>query len=161
MDNNERLSRLKELKHMLAHHDELFASKGTKFDIAFWSDSPDIEHSCGTAACALGSACFHKPFQELGLKMEVHPHPFAWDRNIPKMNNQPSYGGYINMSAGAEFSGISTYESAFLFDPMHYDFVSGPLEKEYGAPPLESRKVTACDVAKRVAFLIERYESGK
>jgi len=41
-------------------------------------DSFDLEHwvkreRCGTVACAVGHACMHPPFNEMGLKLDVDP----------------------------------------------------------------------------------------
>lgn len=60
------LRRLRMLKNMLLHHDELFAPKNIEFDLNDWYYS--YPNDCGTAACALGSAMLLKEFQQEGLK---------------------------------------------------------------------------------------------
>ncbi len=142
MDNKLRLERLTELQGMLTHHDQIFKKK-IRFDIDLWQDD------CGTAACALGSACSHKPFIEAGLEIGKYN-----DSN----NFWPRLDGEIGFEAGAKFFGITEDESQFLFDPDTYnDPEDYELCEKYGFKD-ENLSVKPDDVALRVAKLIEKYK---
>lgn len=127
MNNKVRLNRLTKLHYILDNHKEVFPE--VKFDISTWSEP----YECGTAACALGSACCYKPFKKSGLYLD--PSFF---------NDVPRYKHYTELNAGQEFFGLSCYEAEWLFMPRNYDIVD--------------TKVTAKMVARRVLFLIKHYE---
>lgn len=134
MDNKLRLERLTELQGMLTHHDQLF--KNLYFDMGTWFDPKDghedqqknVTASCGTAACALGSAALHKPFMKQGLRIS---------------GDVPVFKGEYGEAAGAKFFGITDMESASLFDPSEYE---------------DWFNVSTTEVADKVAALIEKYK---
>lgn len=103
--------RLIMLKDMLLRHDEIFPK--LRFDIAAWSRDTKGEFgvnedgSCGTAACALGSACFYKPFIEQGLVMNAL--------------GLPEYQNNLHYNAGAEFFGLTNKQALYLFGPYEYN----------------------------------------
>lgn len=72
--------------------------KVNKFDIEIWK--------CGTAACALGSACMLPEFNKAGLKLDGAA--------------LPAYKGYSESVAGAEFFGLDYDEACLLFMPWNY-----------------------------------------
>lgn len=147
-----RLNRLKKLKYMLDNHDKIFPE--VEFDMWRWSygeGSTAIKSpSCGTAACALGSAAFYPPFNRAGLIMhQVINHP--WGRySIPKYGNETGY------EAGMLLFGISLTESLWLFNPAEYITSRG----KYHIQKTISRYVTTEVVARRVSALIKAYSSN-
>ena len=102
MRNTTRLKRLNMLKYMLDNYNTLFKSaskRKMKFDMYDWIDG------CGTAACALGSACLYAPFNKLGLKL---------------LYNRPEYNTCISYDAGTSFFNIPMEECELLFSPNSY-----------------------------------------
>ena len=101
---------------MLTHHDQIFPK--VKFDIRVWSSSVEIQ-DCGTAACALGSACLYEPFRKQGLGLcspggvKVWPY-LTGIRNVPGCDSPDGF------EVGAAFFGISYSESKSLFNPGAY-----------------------------------------
>jgi hypothetical protein len=93
--------RLLELHYMLVHHHELFPS--IKFDMDGWCHA----ENCGTAACAFGSACLHKPFRKQGLRFDGI--------------NIPVYEGRSGYDAAARFFDIEWEASEYLFSPDSYE----------------------------------------
>lgn len=153
-----RIKRLKQLKYLMDNHAEIFGKEGgdnvngkIKFDIDGWSDeiSPSANKGCGTAACALGSACYYKPFNKAGLKI------------IGESFRSPSYKNSVDFSAGAHFFGIHHRESSFLFSPSSYKAV----KSEYGSARWFAKsklksvrgKIQPKHVSERIALLIKHY----
>jgi len=114
-----RIRRLKELSYMLKNHDKLF--KEVAFSISCWhtrqegvgcgvlfgrNKDKQKSYSCGTAACALGSAALHKPFIKAGLSFDIC--------------NSPSYKGERDFYAGSCFFGIGYDASINLFANSSY-----------------------------------------
>lgn len=127
MKNELRLSRLHELRSMLLNHNKLFPE--IKFNMDHWK--------CGTAACALGSACLHKPFSDKGLKVHA---------------NSVTYKHYEDYEAGEEFFGITSQESDWLFNPERYRTSKGGFFVDI------QRSVKPKHVARRVTMLIDKYQ---
>lgn len=152
MDNKLRIERLTELQGMLTHHDQLF-KKVARFDIRSWFETGRAFRDCGTAACALGSACLHKPFikQGLGLTTVFHDH-----HKYPTINGKDyERDGW---SVGAEFFGITYGESEYLFDPGHYYPGHYYNADDYGLDEKPVQNVKPEHVAKRVEKLINKYK---
>lgn len=146
MDNRTRLRRLKMLKDMLLKHDEYFPE--AKFDITVWVGEDGVQKlDCGTAACALGSACFYKPFNKLGLRMHERGWPVYMDED-----------GDIHdsLEAAVHFFGIRYFETKWLFMPRNYVNKKG----EYYSLKTINKYVTPEVVAKRVDILMESYRRG-
>lgn len=61
------IERLALLAHMLRRHSDYFPS--TTFDLSHWVLDGAAE-ACGTAACAVGSAMYWKPFRKMGLRCD-------------------------------------------------------------------------------------------
>lgn len=142
MKNDLRIKRLKQLKYMLENHHKLF--KTVKFDIDTWcsikemddkikdnTPANEIPKSCGTAACALGSAALYEPFRKEGLKIHCI------------VNADVIYRGAEGYDAGKKFFGITLNESENIFNPDFY----------------MKSKVTPKDVAKKVIGLIAQYSA--
>lgn len=139
MNNHTRITRLKKLKHMLEHHDEIFKPQKVKFDMDVWCEErEDRKLKCYTAACALGSAACYPPFKRAGLKLR-HGFDIVFNE---------SYG----TAAGAHFFEISENESTYLFMPDRYTN-AGDLDMEES----ESNPITPQRVAARVQTLIDDY----
>lgn len=140
MNKKIRIKRLKQLKYMLDNHSKLFTN--VKFSIGQWCDMEKpknfpldtsikkIPRSCGTAACALGSAALYAPLRKQGLKIT------AW------RYGSVTYRGEEDWDAGAKFFGISMNESHELFNPCRY----------------YNPKVSPKHVAERVGYLISKYK---
>lgn len=156
MDKKVRLKRLNQLKVMLDNHKKLFPE--VKFDIETWmaeGESCSIESgTCGTAACALGSAALYGPFNKEGLKIN---------------GGSPHFKGFKGFDAGQNFFGISYPESEYLFDPQQYND-ERYVGHDYN-PHNVSEKVLKLDkaitdvkpkhVSARVAVLIKHYENNE
>lgn len=141
-----RIKRLKQLSYMLKNHHKLFKAekKPMRFDIQYWFDpgKPDYTSdkaikpgiSCGTAACALGSAALYPPFKKAGLKF----------MRCDSFFNEyvPMYKDFVGFYAGDRFFKISSAESRWLFDPQEY----------------RRKRVAPSNVAKRVDRLIKHYQ---
>lgn len=113
-----RLRRLRMLRNMLLHHDEIFSRKGVDFNLGHWFVSMETlklfgNKSCGTAACALGSAMLLEEFQREGLR----PREIILDTITA---SSPNFSGSVDFEAGAAFFGITNLESKILFSPGHY-----------------------------------------
>lgn len=94
------------LVHMLKNHNKYFPN--TKFDMDHWTRGGTKENACGTAACAVGSAMYWKPFRLMGL----HP-----NMSGPRPQYRDDYG----YSAARAFFGLNPGTSMFLFDPFYYE----------------------------------------
>lgn len=90
---------------------------------------PDRDHTCGTAACAFGSAAFYKPFVEQGLHISEC--------------GEPSYGLFIGLYAAMAFFDISERQAELLFLPGQYP---------------SNKNITPEMVADRVASMIHAGE---
>lgn len=140
MENQTRIRRLKQLSYMLKNHDTIFPK--VKFNLRLWKGT---EESCGTAACALGSACLYQPFVEAGLGLHDHiPITQAAYKEVTQ-DAQPIFQGKWEFEAGADFFGITSRESVNLFAPTEYT-------AEYG-----KARICPGAVAKRVDQLIKQY----
>lgn len=129
MRNETRVKRLKVLEDMLKRHDELFP--GTGFNMRSWCTSTP----CDTAACALGSAAFYKPFIKLGLEIALDDGTLV-----------PRFSKFFGYEAGQQFFGITEHEAGRMFDPDTY-------------PPNNNwNPITTEQVARRVKLLIRKYE---
>lgn len=107
-------TRLRMLVKMLRNHDKIFQAprkkKKIKFNISFWYGTEGIEvNKCGTVACAVGSACLYKPFNDLGLELSFEA---------------PLYKDQRGWHAVHDFFKIGDKESQFLFSQKHY-LISG------------------------------------
>lgn len=145
MRKDTRLRRLRELSRILKNHSKLFPT--IKWDIREWEEKLE----CGTAACALGSACHHAPFKRAGLKMRVD----TWGDDEQFAEFTPMFKGETEMAAGASFFGISYEEACWLFDPCYYHKRSGG----YYNSAVVNKYVTPKVVAKRVDKLIKHYQN--
>lgn len=136
MDNATRVERLMMMNDMLKNHSKLF--KTVTFDLGIWAEGMEegkdgsiVAGSCGTAACAVGSACIYKPFNKLGFVLE----------GTENSEQYPVYGEYTGWSAVRHFFGITYDEANHLFSEDFY----------------ESHNPTAKQVAKRVRELVVKY----
>ena len=140
------LSRLKKLKYMLEHHDEIFKKDDTskvkvdnkmytsvgKFDLSVW-----FKPNCVSAACALGSAACYPPFKRMGLKL-------SGDSLVGTgIWFKPEYKEWTDFEAGAAFFSISLYESDWLFNPSHYEIEYENAEDDDSVLKLVTPKVVA------------------
>jgi len=136
-----RVKRLEQLLEMMQNHHKLFPN--VKFNINLWGSSLDYKNNraeapkqdCGSAACALGSACLYKPFTKFGLK-------------IPKSGWDPEYLTYSGYEAGAKFFGLTNAESIWLFNPHSYRQANNDSYHD----------VTRAMVIKRIKKLLEHYK---
>lgn len=87
----------------------------------------DDANTCGTAACALGSATMYLPFRSAGLKFNEY-----WQ--------EVSYQGHNGLSAGEVFFELTRRQAEYLFYPSSY-----PVKK----------KITPADVAARVMEILK------
>lgn len=130
-----RMERLTMLEDMLRRHKELFQE--ITFNINCWLSTEPGFNSCGSAACALGSAGLYPPFVAQGLvthkiRSDVY---YIIDEDV---KHHP-YG----VEAGELFFHISPEESERLFLPDYY----------------QEKPVTAEAVADRVQELIQHYST--
>lgn len=167
MEMKERLERLGELKHLMENHDELIGKpEKVAFNMNFWRTkrerlglTVEIPESCGTAACALGSACLYKPFMEKGLKTEAYDQgiykPALTGYNSP-INDYCNSGVYV----GAEFFGISHKEAEFLFSPLQYTdkYLFSELARRFQKRVV--KRIRPKQVARRIDILMQRYKHG-
>ena len=126
-----RLKRLGMLYEMMLNHKQLF--KDVEFNICLWIDKQNNryqQNKCGTAACALGSACLYPPFRKMGLRYDAD--------QIPYFRNHREF------AAGAVFFGISEDEAKWLF-----------MSARYGIQP---DAIFPRMVARRIKHLIKLYE---
>lgn len=77
-----------------------------------WERDSKDERTCGTAACAVGSAMFWWPLRLLGLKTE----------GDIESGFLPRYKQWDNWYAVKHFFGLSMADSEYLFDNGHYPF---------------------------------------
>jgi hypothetical protein len=167
MNNKLRLKRLKQLKYMMENHKKIFPE--SIFDIDAWIKP--AKSRCGTAACALGSACFYPPFQKQGLSIDGYKKLSDVGKAAKKIGEDafdfsPGFDGndYDGYETGANFFGIEIDESYFLFKPDHYkncgdDGSKTFLHRFFGIKQVE--KVTPAMVAQRTGMIIERYKNHK
>lgn len=80
--------------------------------------------SCGTAACAVGMACFNPKLRKMGLDMELA----SYGRNI-----QPTYNGYTQWAAVEKFFGLTENQVLSLFGGRYYEDMDLPTEGREGA----------------------------
>lgn len=99
-----------------------------KFTVNPRNGTCEVEHACGTSACALGHAALDPVFQRAGLRLFV----------CDETEGMPKYKGETDFDAGAAFFGLSYAQSDWLFNPVGYINTNDP-------------KV----VAKRVAYLLK------
>lgn len=147
MNNSIRLNRLKELLYILENHKTLFKEN---FDIGHWYEVSNVtgDKSCGTSACALGSAACWPKFKKAGLKIVTDSYG----------HRSVTFKGFEDSKAGAEFFGIHTAEADWLFMPDTY----GKVKKKDGTfVDLPYKDITALMVAKRVKLLISWYTKYK
>ena len=161
MDNELRITRLKQLRYMMNNHAKIFKKRKIKFDIETWlskelevyetAESYDgcstnsEEVFCGFAACVLGSAALYRPFIQQGLGAETNCSEN--DRNETRVTFEPVYKSKKGFSAGKAFFGLSDYEAEDLF-----------LSCSYFRALEHSTKIKPKDVVKRIDTLIEHYE---
>ena len=162
MPNSLRLKRLRELAYIMDNHCRLF--KNVKFNIGTWCSivgGGDYEkdffkkngHTCGTAACALGSAGLWSKFRKAGLRTN------KMDNNIELFDRKGNVEDE-GFAAGGRFFGLNHDEAHYLFNPNQY--TSGkrqqnPVTKKFRHDPLHV--VRPASVAARVRNLIRQYES--
>lgn len=132
------IERLALLAHMLRRHSDYFPS--TTFDLSHWVLGGNAA-TCGTAACAVGSAMYWKPFQDMGL----HSIEYAYRHPIYRVDGQASFIGW---SAVHHFFDISQYTADFLF-----------LEEEYELD--EDEVITPEMVADRIDAVILEHIQGE
>jgi len=135
MHNSTRITRLKDLRHLLKFHWLYFPF--TAFNMDIWSTNrkrnPEaVNGFCRSAACALGSAALHPHFMAQGLELREY-----W----------PYYEGKDGYNAGAAFFGLTDYESEQLFNPTMY-------------PGGGDRKVKRKEVIKRIDRMIAKYKTS-
>jgi hypothetical protein len=128
----QRLERLKELHYILSNYDELFEMK---FDMGTWAEK---DFSCGSAACALGTAACWPNFKKQGLGLI----PLFTRAQDGATEFNPIYGHLEGREAGEYFFGISRLESKALFSLSYYSY----------------QKTLPIHVAERVKNLIDFYE---
>lgn len=178
MNNSIRIERLKRLIHVLKIQERAAAKfKPAKlngisayFNMDRWCaklDTQYIKHgSCGTAACALGSAALNDWFKRRGLTMEFDMADFEYAESVSQLPHKaisknlknkhinevlPVDHGHVvfkgeeDFDAGAEFFGIELWESEWLFDP--YEYSKGT--------------ITPARVIKRVQDVLVHYQKGK
>lgn len=147
-ERQQRLRRLRMLSFMLENHKKIFNSN-VHFDMTTWAKE---SFDCKTAACALGSACMHKPFIKEGLKMSDRIDPFTLGLGIKANILVPVFDGFDGFEAGEKFFNISEKECEWVFDPCLY----GPSRAAFLPFP-----VCEISVKKRVDFLIKHYQKHK
>lgn len=105
--------RLHLLVHMLRHHGFYFPK--VEFDLDDWVQKKE---GCGTAACAVGSACMWKPFNIMGLHYEEYSWGIApWG---PVFNKRYHWG------AVQEFFGLTHNTAMEFFLASSYPTNSSP-----------------------------------
>lgn len=99
--------RLEALRDLLRDPDRL-AALVQRFDMGLFVD---FEDDCGTAACALGTACLYPPFRALGLTVDARGYP----------EYRPPAGGVVyGVAAGRDFFGLSAGDADRLFYVSSY-----------------------------------------
>jgi hypothetical protein len=98
------------------------------FNIGTW------QNACGTAACAVGHACYIPQFREAGLHMQHY---------LPPRHAQPEprFGLHTGWDAASVFFGLTHPQTTCLFDGYRYP------EQEY--------RPTALQVAERIEKFIQ------
>lgn len=104
--------KLRMLAHMLSNHDFYFPN--VRFDLSGWVEQDATKKTCGSAACAVGSAIYWKPFQLLGLKPKTSGGFFGEVRYIPKYKDEE------NWDAVTKFFGIDLEIARWLFEIDKY-----------------------------------------
>lgn len=122
------MNKLETLHDMLVNHNKYF--KDVDFNMGVFI----VKRSCGTAACALGSAAIYPPFMEQGLTATLGG--FVGD---------VEYEEWEDFTAGQMFFNITYREAEWLFDPKLY-------LDQYGD---EFEDITPEIVATRVGALID------
>ena len=116
----ESIHRLTLLADMLDRHAEIFPD--VTLDLCDWVNK---YASCGTTACAVGSACSYAPFNELGLSL------FIEEDTIWAGRGQPHYKGLLSWDAVECFFGLTDPEGDDLFMTGGYqDFDYEPTPKD-------------------------------
>jgi len=105
---------VKRLERLAKLLDQQTDSCPIKFNLASWGTYKKIEDNiCGTAACAVGLACFNEDFNAEGLGFKNH-----WAGNGQIV---PTFNGSNGWSAVSEFFGITKEAAAHLFHQNHYE----------------------------------------
>lgn len=151
----QRLRRLKMLKNMLLHHDEIFGPQSVAFNLRYWyitgENITNRTRGCGTAACALGSAMLLEEFQKEGLKpsaMSTSTNVFGAFSTVPKLDGVTFDSSIAGFNEGAAFFHISFDESVHLFSPEKYRYEDS------------ASQITPEMVADRVQQLMDKYAPG-
>ena len=173
MKNSTRIERLKRLIHVLKIQERADAkNKAAKlngisafFDMGGWFTRINSDKlkkgTCGSAACALGSAALNDWFKRRGLKMDIMidydhldvseiPHRFKVkevnaDGTVTIDRGTVRFRAFEGFEAGSVFFDIYDWEARWLFDPIRYGH----------------NNIRPGEVIGRVQDLIAHYESGK
>jgi len=100
--------KLRLLVYMLRNHSSIFPN--TEFDLNSWEEGSEDGRTCGTAACAVGSAMFWWPIRLLGLQAKEYGGGFV-----------PKYKKWDNWTAVIKFFGLSSKDADYLFDISNYE----------------------------------------
>lgn len=128
----------------------------TVFDIGTWLSAEEDDYTgkectfvdgvrqwtCGTSACALGSAMYHPWFQKRGLVPNR-------DGDLPAIKRR-SHKGF---AAGAFFFGISSDDSEYLFGPDSYRWDDNDIF-------VGTSNIVPADVAEHVRILVARLKKA-
>jgi hypothetical protein len=116
--NKQRLLKLAEvLENFDTERKNLVVPVGA-FDMGTWANGLAMNgalhrrESCGTAACAMGTAMLHPWFRRRGLQVGME--------HGPGFGTSPYFDGWTGFSAAEAFFGIDHYESNHLFDDSAY-----------------------------------------
>ena len=91
---------------------ELLVDPPRPLEMSMWANcSPYEEPTCGTAACALGTAALDPELQNQGLTLQ----PGVIRQGMVLTVLQPTFKEYRKSAAGAAFFGISPEAAEFLF----------------------------------------------
>lgn len=108
-----RLEILAEHLERIAVLQEAGVNRARKFSMEHWFS----EQSCGTAACAMGEACFIPELQDLGLFL---------DFKYGVLIGTPNFQGYTGFRAAAEFFDITYSDAEHLFAAAKYSRQEDP-----------------------------------
>lgn len=123
MDKRTKKKRFELLIDMLENHKKYFPK--VKFDLDTWAENNKVnskvecllDGTCGTAACAVGSAMLFKPFNRRGLKGKWSGSPDIRDEGSAFV---PVYKKYSGWDAVKEFFDITNSEAEWLFSGNEY-----------------------------------------
>lgn len=91
------------------------------------NDSTEELVKCGTVACAVGWACLHKPFQDLGLRLSKDDDRWSEievdEDNYGIKSSFPVYQEKVGWGAISRFFSLDTKEATYIFAKESYQFL--------------------------------------